>query len=222
MPMMRRTQPAISIFTVIAVFILICAVSAAGAVFIYQQYLIKQIESAEKELQAKEDELQTQQLAEWTTLDRKINAARQILSSHVAPSSVFRLLEENTLGNVRFTSFDLQKSTDDKAEAGSMKLILTGEAAQISTIVIQSDHFGSKSNIFMNPFFHNVASSETGLFTFDAEATIPAAELRYSKRFTPRENPETQTPNTVTEESLGEVPTEDDVTGGDTFEDISL
>lgn len=185
--MTRRTQPVISIFTVIGIFIFISTVAASGGVFLYKTYLIQEIKAQDALLNSKKEEFKLEQINEWTVLDNKIKGAKELLNRHVAPSRVFHHLEENTLANVRFTQFDLQKEQDKESEVGSMNLLLEGEAPRISTIVVQSDHFGSKNDIFLQPFFHNVQINQSGRYIFSVDTQIPAAELRYTKRFDPTE-----------------------------------
>jgi hypothetical protein len=183
-PMTRRNQPVISIFTVIGIFVFISAIAASGGVFLYHTYLIQKITEQEKLLESKKGEFKLEQINEWTLLDKKIKSAKKILNNHVAPSRVFYHLEENTLANVRFTKFELSKDQDSDAEAGSMKLLLEGDAPRISTIVVQSEQFGSKRDIFVKPFFHNLKLlDESRRYAFSVETYIPSAELQYLKKF---------------------------------------
>jgi hypothetical protein len=196
-PLTRRTQPVISIFTVIGIFVFLSAIVACGAVFLYKTYLITELEKQDALLKSKEEELNIPVLEEWTALDKRINIAKELLAKHVAPSLIFKHIEDNTLTSIRFTDFSLQKSADKDVASGDLKLALSGEASRISSIVLQSESFGAQK-VFKNPIFREVSGDGKGLFTFRVETAIARNDLMYSNKFDLTEAP----PEPAIEESL--------------------
>ncbi len=210
MTMSRRTQPVVSIFTIIGIFIFLSAIVASGGVFLYKTYLVQELEKQSKALEDTVAQFNLPQIEEWDVLHTKIESAKKVLAGHVAPSRVFKLLEENTLKNVRFTSFDLSRIEGTDATSESMSLKLQGEAPHIKTIVVQSDVFGEKTDAFIDPFFHDVKIDQSGTYTFSIDTAVPINQLTYAKQFDLTESPA----STNTTESLpADIPSDDNAAG---------
>ncbi len=82
-----------------------------------------------EEIKFKEEELRPELLNQIFTLDNQLKNLRSLLARHVFTSNVLALLESNTLPRVRFTNFNLT--------AGSLKVDLTGEAANYAALAEQ-------------------------------------------------------------------------------------
>ena len=85
-------------------------------------------------------------ITEMERVDTRINTANEILARHVAFSEFFKILEELTLQNVRFSRFDY--SFID----GAPQVMLEGEARSYSSVALQSDIFGDNKYL-KNPIF---------------------------------------------------------------------
>lgn len=85
------------------------------------------------EVNKKEENLKTDLLRQIFLLEGRLKNLRTLLSSHVFPSNVVKLIERDTLPQVRFLNFSF--------DATSGKLDMTGEAASYSILARQINVF---------------------------------------------------------------------------------
>lgn len=158
----------------IALLVFIASIVAAGAVFLYQQYLQNAIASKSNSLTLAEGAFDPSTIEDLLRLDSRINNAESLLAKHVAPSALFDFLSQQTLQNVSFSSFDYELQSD-----GSATLSLTGQADSFSTVALQSDQFGA-SQALKDVVFSNISVDQTGKIAFSVQATVEPALLLYS------------------------------------------
>lgn len=104
-------------------------------------------------------------IEELSRLNSRIEASDDIISSHLLLTPLFKLIEESTLKNVRFSQFDFLVR-----DSGNIELFMTGQALDYATVVLQSDLFG-QSKFLKNQVFSNINLDSFGNvgFLFKAE-----------------------------------------------------
>ena len=166
----------ISIAMIVGIAVFIISLSAAGAVFAYKKILIKQIEAKSAELTAKKNELEPEFVEMASRLNKRIISAEKIIATHTIVSPVFQLLEDSTLGTVRFDNFTYNLSDDHSAG-----LSLAGQAKSFTAVALQSDIFNQDKRI-KNPVFSDLNPNSKGniVFKFNANILPEAINFRNS------------------------------------------
>jgi hypothetical protein len=140
----------------------------------WQIKLKKDIEGQVAVMQEAQKNFNEKFVQEASRLNTRIESARSMLKNHVAPSSLYGLLEEYTLQTVSFSSFGFTDNQD-----GTINITGQGEALRYESIVLQSDAFG-KSGYLRNVIFTNLrpdANNERVSFSF--EATLDPGLILY-------------------------------------------
>ncbi len=162
------------LFLLISLVLFVGSIVLAGAVFGYQQYLGGLIASRSNSLTLAQEAYDPNVLQNLIRLDSRIKNAQNIMKGHVAPSAIFTFLENATLANVRFTSFDYEESGN-----GSASLTLAGEAPDFATVALQSDTFGG-SRVLKDILFSDLNVGDTGKVRFTVHAAIDPSFILYS------------------------------------------
>lgn len=161
------------IFLLLSLVIFIGSVVLAAVVFGYQQYLKGIIQSRSDSLTQAKAAYDPTVLQSLIRLDGRIKQAQIVMQKHIAPSSLFTFLENTTLQNVRFTSFDYKET------GGNATLTLHGEAPDFATVALQSDAFGS-SRVLKDILFSDINVNDLGKVTFSVRAAVDSSFLLYS------------------------------------------
>ncbi|MBX4192065.1 hypothetical protein KW798_01095 [Candidatus Parcubacteria bacterium] len=170
----------------IAIFLFVVSLVAAGAAFAYTQYLKSALASKAHSLELAQGAYEPGAIQDLIRLDQRMVNARSLLQKHTALSGIFDLLSEETLAQVQFLNF-----TTNPQDGGNYHIHLTGTADTFSTLALQSDQFGANKSL-SDVVFSNIAVSQTGTVTFDVEAVVDAATISYAKHL----SPDTVTPTT--------------------------
>jgi len=157
----------------IALLIFIASLVAAGAAFLYQQYLQNAIVSKSHSLALAQGAYDPAVIQDLERLDTRINQAEILLKSHIAASGLFAFLSTQTLQNVYFTAFTYELKPD-----GSVSLTLQGVADSFSTVALQSDQFGN-SKYLKDVIFSSIAVAQNGTVTFGVSATVDPSVVSY-------------------------------------------
>jgi hypothetical protein len=193
----KRRQGGMGLVGLIALFIFILSIVAAGAAFGYKQLLAQQIAGKQNELKVQQGAFDPATIQDLLRLDSRIEQAKVLLQKHVAPSAIFDFLSQNTLVNVQFTSFDYSLNAD-----GSATVQLDGLADSFSTVALQSDELG-KQKALKDVIFSGITIDTTGHVSFVVHATVDPSLISYSNFLaaspaTPVAAPQTQTQTTDT------------------------
>ena len=169
----RRGGALGSIFLLLSLVLFIGSVLLAGAVFAYQQYLNGLLQSRSESLEKAQAAYDPSVLQNLVRLDGRIKQSQAVLENHIAPSSLFSFLENTTLENVRFTSFDYSMG------GSGATLTLSGEALDFATVALQSDEFG-KSRVLKDILFSDINVNDNGRVRFSVKAAVDPSFLLYS------------------------------------------
>lgn len=174
----NNTRPRVptSIFSVISFFILILVSAAAGGLFLYKNYLIKQEEVLSSSLEKVRVTFEKNTLDELELYDKRVGAADKILSKHIVFSPLFELLGQLTIPSIQYTNFTQQTNAD------GFSVKLSGVATDYKSIALQADAFNSaKGRSLKNIVFSNISKDKTNKVAFNIEFIVDPSLLNYEK-----------------------------------------
>jgi len=169
----RKGGGVINIFFLISLIIFLGALTVTVGVFLYERVVAQNIEEKSAKLEKAREAFEPTLIEALSKLDIRIQAAQEILDSHIALSSFFELLERLTLQSVQFNDFNNVISPD-----GRVGIAMKGTARSFSSVALQSDVFG-KDPFIRNPLFTNLNLDDLGNVIFDFSATLDPALLSY-------------------------------------------
>ncbi len=165
-----------SLFTVIAVILMVLMGIASGGLFLYKNYLIKEKEVLSSSLLKVRDSFEKDTIDELELYDKRVGASKQILDGHIVLSPLFALLGELTIPEVQYTKFE--HATTDKG----FSVKVSGVSADYRSIALQADSFNSaKGRSFKNIVFSNLTKNKDNSVGFDLEFIVDPALLSYQK-----------------------------------------
>ena len=97
------------------------------------------------------------------------------MHNHLAPSSIFAFLSQETLQKVRFTSFTYTVGSADKGPT----IALQGIADSFATVALQSDQLGS-SKVLKDVIFSDITIETNGGVGFSVAASLDPSFILYS------------------------------------------
>lgn len=168
---------AASLFFLIAFIVFMAAIAAGGGVFIYSQIVEKNIKDGTVQLTKNKNAFDSNTIKEFTRLDNRINSADTLLKQHKSVSTLFQVLSNTTLKNVRFTDFKYAAS-DDK-----ISLSMRGEAFNYETVALQAKAFTDPilKNVFKSPIFGDLTLDQQGNVAFSFSTGIDPFLVDYYK-----------------------------------------
>lgn len=169
----RSAGAGADIFVVIAIVIFAASLALSAGVFLYDKYLTASATAKSEQLQRERKLLEPATVRELMRLDNRLNASASILSSHIAPSALFKILEDLTLQSVYFKNMEYSLGKD-----GGIVVKMKGKARTVNGVALQADIFG-KNRAIINPIFSNLNLADDGV-EFDVTATIDFAALQYA------------------------------------------
>ncbi len=156
----------------IASFIFVIAVVSSVGVFFYKGFLERGIENKSKILEKEKGGLDLALIQELSQFDKRMEVAKEILGNHTSLVYLFNFLEENTLKEVVFKSFDFEVNKE------GYKLILEGKANSYSSVAVQSDILGKNKNI-TDPIFSGLGVNSEGDIVFTVSMMIDPKLILY-------------------------------------------
>lgn len=156
-----RTSP--GILNTVSFVLLVVSVVMAGGVYLYRDNLSKRVDEMRTSLNRARNIFEPTLLADLQVLDRRIDAATEILQGHLAVSPIFKVLQDITLPTVRYIDFTYEI---DAVNPNVVHVMMTGEAVSYDVITLQSDLF-SQNRFIRNPIFSNFALDQEGRIDFE-------------------------------------------------------
>jgi hypothetical protein len=166
-----------SLFFLFSFILFMASLASAGAVFIYGSIVSKNIQDGDKQLTLNKNAFDPNTIKELTRLNNRINAANTLLKSHKGISTLFQVLSQTTLKNVRFTDFSYT-AADDKINLG-----MHGQAFNYETIALQAKAFTDPTlkNVFRSPIFSDLTLDSQGNVSFNFNTGIDPFLVDYYK-----------------------------------------
>jgi len=156
-----KTSP--GILNTVSFILLVASIVMAGGVYLYRDTLSKRVDEMRTSLDRARNIFEPTLLADLEVLDRRIDAATEILKGHLAVSPIFKVLEDITLPTVRYIDFTYEI---DAVNPNVIHVMMTGEAVSYDVITLQSDLF-SQNRFIRNPIFSNFALDQEGRIDFE-------------------------------------------------------
>lgn len=175
----RLSPSSVSVFLIVAIIIFIVTLSAAGGLYIYRKTLLGRIDTANKLLVKAKNSFESSLIDSVKVLNRRIEAAKQLVTAHTALSPIFDVLEKETLATVRFDSLNYEL----KDSGGVLRL--GGQGKNFNSVALQSDIFG-KDKSFKSPVFSDLNPDLGGNIVFKFSATIDPKLTAYANAYKPR------------------------------------
>jgi len=173
-----RSNPTTNIFTMVAWFVFIVVAAASIGVYAYEQYLTNSINTKNASLTNILTQFDTASVNHFVELDAKLKAASDIINNHLAFSALLKLIADNTLVPIQFTS--LKYSYDTSSYKTSLSL--SGKAPDFASVALQSDRFAGLS-YFKDQSFSGVTLDESGAVLFNFSASVAPSAFKYQSIF---------------------------------------
>ncbi len=172
-----------SVLAIVAVILFSASVILSVAVFVYQKSLVGQVNKINAELITMKSSFEESLIDELIRLDKRIEAAKLLLSKHRVTVPFFDLLEKSTLQGVRFSNLEI--SADAK---GVLTVEMDGQAISFNSIALQSDVFGAEPKMRV-PSFSGVNVDEKGNAKFSFKASLDEKSFLYRSLIKPKTEP---------------------------------
>jgi len=165
-----------SLFSLVAIFLLIVTVLASVFLYVYKIYLTKQEGSLSASIALNRDSFEKDTIEELELFNKRTSSAKEILSNHIILSPMFKLLEEITIPSIQYTKFE--QETSEKGFVVNME----GVALDYRSIALQADMFNTtKGRSFENVLFSNLTKDKNNYITFNLSFTVSPDLLSYEK-----------------------------------------
>ena len=131
----------------------------------------------ENELNLAKNSFEPSKILELQVLDKRINAANEILSNHIAISPIFNALQDITMKTISYTKFSY---TFDGSASSKIEVSMSGTAVGYLSIAQQADLF-SQNKYLIDPAFSNLSLDDKGNVTFDLDFSVDPNLVDYRK-----------------------------------------
>lgn len=165
-----------SLFSIIAIFLIVISIILSGLLYVYKIYLNNQKETLSASLLKVRDTFEKDTIEELEMFNKRTDIAKQILNGHIVLSPLFSLLSEITIPSVQYIKFD-----QDTNEKGFLVKI-EGVAKDYRSIALQADMFNTlKGRSFKNVVFSNLSKDKNGNVMFNLQFNVDPSLLSYEK-----------------------------------------
>ncbi len=168
---------AASLFFLFSFIIFMASLASAGGVFIYSEIVKKNINDGKTQLTLNKNAFDPNTISQITRLNDRINAADALLKKHKSVSTLFLVLSNATLKNVRFSDFNYT-GVEDK-----ILLSMRGQATSYETVALQAKEFTNPNlkNVFRSPLFGDLTLDTQGNVSFSFAASVDPLLVDYYK-----------------------------------------
>lgn len=163
----------INLLSLIATILFIISIALAVAVFLYQNLLLKQIESDKASLDRAQGAFEPELIQQIIRLDSRIETGKTLLKSHLAITPFFDLLASVTLKSVRFRDFSFSYLAPDK-----ILVTMKGQAQNYAAVALESDLLNQQKYL-SNTVLGDLALEPTGTIAFTVSTTLNPALVSY-------------------------------------------
>ena len=165
-----------SLFTMIAIFLFVVTLLAAGGVYLYKNYLIKQEGNLSSSLTKTRDTFEKDTLEELELFNKRSESATKILAGHIVLTPFFNRLAEITIPSVQYKNFEYQAGNN------AYTVSIKGLAKDYRSIAQQSDAFNTtKGRSFKNVLFSDLTRDKSNYISFNLSFEIEPELLSYEK-----------------------------------------
>jgi len=175
-----RKEP-VNFFFVVSTFLFIISILGSVGLFGYKIYLQKQRDNLSSSLSVIRDSFEKETIDELNLFYDRTRLSKDILSKHVALSSIFGLLGDLTIPQVQYTNFSEQISEKEDI----LTITLSGIAFDYRSIALQADVFNEgKGTSLRNVLFSNLTKDKNNNVSFDLKFDVDPSIYSYEKNIT--------------------------------------
>ncbi len=167
----------VGLLTIASIFILFTMLVVTGGLYFYNGVVQSSITQKENDLNLAKNRFEPAKIAQLKELDKRLKAADQVLSRHIAVSPIFQALEKITMKSVRFTKFGYTLSSDPIPK---VMVVMSGQAIGYRSIALQSDLF-TQNKYLIDPVFSNLSLDEKGNVLFDLTFAVDPNFIDYQQ-----------------------------------------
>jgi hypothetical protein len=175
----QPTSKSVSLFTVIAVVILLLTIGFSLFVYIYNKRLTAEADSLKKTLDVAQEKFDPVTLQNLKKLDRQINVAENLLDNHVTLSPILvNVLNANTLKRVQYTQF--AHTVTGTGTTAKIQVRLAGKAESLPYVALQSKKL-AENRYVQNPLFSDIVTAKDNTVTFNLYFDLSPNLTTYSQ-----------------------------------------
>jgi hypothetical protein len=167
----------VSLLTIITIFIFFTMLVVTGGLFFYKTILERNITQMANDLTLAQNQFEPAKIAQLQVLDKRLKAATQVLSNHIAISPIFTVLESLTMKTVAYTKFDYEFGS---TAAAPITVNMSGIAVGYRSIALQADLFATNKYL-IDPVFSNLSLDNKGNVIFDLEFSVDPSFINYEQ-----------------------------------------
>lgn len=173
----------VSLLLLVSIIIFLISIGLAGYVFLEKNILINKIVEYQKTINANKGGLISDErtIENLVDLNSRTIVAKDLLSKHVAISSIFSFLQGTTLKSVRFKNFNFSSAGKNESGENRVSIQMSGQARDWETVALQADIFGNQDikQIITEPKISNLALNADGSVSFVFSALVTPSYLSY-------------------------------------------
>ncbi len=167
----------IGLFTILSIFVLIAVLAITGGMFLYKGVVVRNTKSMKASLVQAENRFEPSKIAELQNLDKRLNAASEVLKEHITVAPIFNKLQELTMKTVRYNRFGYETSMLPDSKVA---VHLTGQAIGYRSIALQADLFTADEQL-IDPIFSNLVLDDKGNVSFDLNFYVDRTFVNYKQ-----------------------------------------
>lgn len=151
-------------FLIISIIIVALSVILAGGTVVYRSVLNRQLDKKAAELEERSAKIPTDKIDSIVRFADKLDSADKLLNNHLALSTLFKVLEGETLKKIQFSDFQFNNLTGSK-----MAITMKGTAPNFKVVARQQETFSEIAGTkFLSPIFSDLSldQNQNAHFTF--------------------------------------------------------
>ena len=186
-----------SLFMTIAIVLFLISIAAAGGAYGWQQYLKAAQLTYNQQLVERQKQFNIDLIEQLKQTKVQVDAARTLITNHVALSQVFDIISRLTTEPVRFLNLDVSVPPANSTDSG-IKISMHGYGKNLSVVAFQSDILGQLETIGLRKVIKNPIVSDptldasTPTVSFGFSATVDPTSLSYTTSITGTTSSQTQ------------------------------
>ena len=171
----RGSGAGAGLFVVISFIIFFISAGVWGGLLFYKNLTEKENQRLMDSIKKDKDSFSSSLslVKEMAKLSDKVKTAKQLLGAHRVASSIFRLLEDSTIKNVRFNDLDYSLK-----EEGNPTLSLSGLARDYGSLAQQTELF-QKNSAMRSAVFSGLGLDQKGLVKFNVKIELDPSVIAY-------------------------------------------
>lgn len=180
------SRASVSFVMIFATIVLVVAAFMLGGAFFYKIGMEKKKTALDTYIAEKFQTIRSEKevLYEVTRVDKRIRAAKDVVSAHVLVSPIFNRLRQLTLKTIQFTKFEFTGAKDTR---GIIEVKMSGKADRYASIANQSDVLAGvngQQTYFINPIFSNLSLDDKARVSFDLTFKVDPDFISYTDTLT--------------------------------------